>query len=137
MVPQRVSKPVLETQSAGSLPHPNAAESPKEAEDQGPTPNWSPTRQQMDEHAAVAVSENIQWLELHWGELLQAHPVWEGKYLAIASRTPSKVVAVSPERDSALHEGLRSQELLEQAAQAGLPPGHLMNVMYFGISWDS
>jgi hypothetical protein len=74
-------------------------------------------------------------LEASEAELLRLHPDWDGQYIAVASRTPSKILAVSPERHVAFEEGMKSPELLDLARREGMPPGCLLNAMFLGSSW--
>jgi hypothetical protein len=81
---------------------------------------------------ATSTGENIAWLEAHEADVLRQHPEWENQYVAVASRTPSKIVAVAARRAAAVEEGLKSPELLALARQEGMPPGSLLTPLLLG-----
>jgi hypothetical protein len=131
-----------ELADANAMPGTDPSQRSKKGDDSGPKvesqrpalPRAAETN--MEQRFASAMRENIDWLEAHKDELLRKHPDWADKYVAVASRTPSKILAISEDRSLALEEGLKSGELLEQAARDGLSSGCLINAMFLGTSWD-
>jgi len=91
---------------------------------------------ELDLCFANRMRENIDWFEANEARLRREHPEWDRKFLTIASRTPSKILAVSEDRDVALDTALSSPELLAQSVQEGIPLGYLMNAVYLGVDWD-
>jgi hypothetical protein len=88
-----------------------------------------------DNRVAQAIGENIDWLAANKAKLLQDHPDWANKYVAVSSRTPSKVLAMSEDRSEAFLEALKSAELLDLAKREGMPPGCLVNPMLLEFGW--
>lgn len=84
---------------------------------------------------ARAMGENKEWLEAHEAEILQRHPEWEDQYIVVASGTPSKILAVDPDRIQAMEAGVRSAELLELAQGEGVPPEWLASIFSLGTAW--
>ena len=93
----------------------------------------------LQKQSLQALGENIDWWEVNDREIARQHPDWVGKYVAIASRTPSKILAVSDDRweaeQAALEEGKQSPELLEAARRAELRPGDLVCAFRLGAHW--
>src|SRR5580704_2770886 len=48
-----------------------------------------------DRRVAQVMGENLEWFRANENALMRDHPDWVGKYLAVSSRTASKVLAVS------------------------------------------
>ena len=88
-----------------------------------------------DRRFARAMWENTEWVRAHEQEILRDHPDWEDKYVAVAICTPSKILAVSDDRQAAFEESLRSPELLEQARREGVAPGSLVSLLILGWRW--
>ncbi len=93
----------------------------------------------LQHHSLQALGENIDWWEVNDREIARQHPDWIGKYVVIASRTPSKILAVADDRweavQAALEEGKQSPELLEAARRAELRPGDLVCPFRLGDHW--
>ena len=83
---------------------------------------------------AAMMGENTEWLNAQEGEILRQHPDWADKYLAVASRTPSKILAVGERRSEVIGQGLQSPELLELAAREGLPPGTFLSALLLDVT---
>jgi hypothetical protein len=98
--------------------------------------NGEALKQEREKRFAAATGENLAWIEAHEAEILREHPEWTNQYAAVACRTPSKILAVAAERSTALEEGMKSPELLEQARLLGLPPGCLLNAILLGNAWS-
>jgi hypothetical protein len=84
-------------------------------------------RHALDQRTATAMGENTEWLRAHENEILQEHPEWRDKHVAVATLTKSKIVAVAADFGDAIDEGLKSPELLEAAQREGL--------LLLGTSW--
>jgi hypothetical protein len=86
-----------------------------------------------DQRLAQAMGENFEWFRDNEHALMRDHPEWLDRCLAIASRTPSKVLAVADDSDQALRQAMKTQELLELAAREGMPTGCLVTPVWLGI----
>jgi hypothetical protein len=122
-----IKQPATEehTASLGPPAQPPAQEAHAPATKSGAGSEW-------EARFAIAMGENKTWLAEHETALLQAHPDWLGKDVVIASCTPSKVLAVANDRQTALTQGMMSGELLEVARQEQVPPGILLTAVVLG-----
>jgi hypothetical protein len=89
-----------------------------------------------DRRFVQAMGENMEWFGMHTNELLLDHPAWVGRCLAVASRTASKILAVTDDPDEALHEAARSPELRELAAREGMPANWLVTPLWLADVFD-
>src|SRR5260370_39938766 len=96
--------------------------------------NRTLSRAELDRRFLQTVVENKEWFEAHEADLLREHPEWWDHFLAVCSRAPSKILAVSEYHGDAGEKGLQSPELLELAAREGVPPGCLFHIMLLGDS---
>jgi hypothetical protein len=88
-----------------------------------------------DQRLATAMGENTDWLRTHQLQILQAHPDWADKYVAVASQTPSKILAVADERSAVIEQGLQASELLELAQREGRPPDEFLTALLLDVTW--
>ncbi len=110
-------------------------------------PNGSPGLEAWNSHpvewlqkqSLQALGENVEWWDANDREVARQHPEWIGKYVVIACRTPSKILAAADDKweaeQAALEEGKQSPELLETARQGGLRPGGLVCAFRLGAPW--
>jgi hypothetical protein len=89
-----------------------------------------------DQRVAQAMGENLEWFRVNENALMRDHPDWVGKYLAVSSRTASKVLAVSEDHYQALVDGRQAAESIDLAAREGMPVGCLLTAVWLGIEWD-
>jgi hypothetical protein len=88
----------------------------------------------LEQRSATAMGENTEWLNAHQAEILQEHPDWADKYVAVASGTPSKILAVGDNRSAVIEQGLQDPELLELARREGLRPGDLLSALLLDVT---
>lgn len=81
------------------------------------------------------LGENKTWWEANDREIARQHPDWIGKYLAIASRTPAKILAVADDPLDAIAEGTRSSELANVTCPEGLRREELVWAFRLGDNW--
>jgi hypothetical protein len=86
-----------------------------------------------DQRLAQAMGENFEWFSGNQTALMRDHPEWLDKCLAIASRTPTKVLAVSEDSEEALRRAMETPELQELAAREGMPTGCLVTPVWLGF----
>ena len=80
----------------------------------------------------TATDENLTWFEANQADLSSRYPEWKNQYVIVASRTPSKIVALDADRSVALEKGLRCPEVLTLAEHEGAPPGSLVTALLLG-----
>src|SRR5262245_28340670 len=96
--------------------------------------NGSASQAPSEQCVAALMSENTEWLRAHEGEILSNHPDWADRYLAVASRTSSKILAAGDERSAVIETGLQAPELLELARREGLPPGVFLSALLLDVT---
>jgi hypothetical protein len=86
----------------------------------------------LEQAFATAQGENIAWLSAEESNLIDSHPEWVNKFVAVASRTEAKVLTVADERPLALEQAMRAPALQELARRENLAPGILFTVFALG-----
>jgi hypothetical protein len=90
--------------------------------------DWFAAASQLEQEFAQAQAENRDWLEENTALLIRQQPGSVGKYVAVASRTDPKVLAVAGDWEAALRNGLESHKLQKLAADQNLPMAVLVTV---------
>lgn len=90
--------------------------------------DWFAALDAFDELSAERQIENFAWLKERRDRLTAENPSWEGKFLAIASRTGEKVLAVADDWKVAYTKGLKSLELRLLAVEERVPANVLLSI---------